>query len=78
MTPSIYEERLTSVRARIAVVRAALEDPTTLSDVSIDGASERFDRRALREELKELEAQEVALENQIAGRSTRVYKVDLR
>ena len=75
---SIYEERLTSVRARIAVVRAALEDASTLSDVSIVGASERFDRRALRDELKELEAQETSLLNQIAGRSTRVYRVDMR
>ena len=59
--PSIREDRLESVRARIAVIRGILADTTYLTEVSIDGISERIDRRALADELRILERQEIQL-----------------
>lgn len=67
------EERLESIRRRIKILREALEDPSLLTEITIDGISERFDRSQAREELKELEVEESRL-----TRSSRLYKVVLK
>lgn len=67
------EERLASVRRRIKILREALEDPTLLTELTIDGVSERFDRAQAREELKELELEESRL-----TRPSRLYQVVLK
>lgn len=67
------EERLASIRRRIKILRDALEDPSLLTEITIDGISERFDRAQAREELKELEIEESRL-----TRSSRLYKVVLK
>lgn len=67
------EERLASIRRRIKILREALEDPSLLTEITIDGISERFDRAQAREELKELEVEESRL-----TRSSRLYKVVLK
>lgn len=67
------EERLASVRRRIKILREALEDPTMLTELTIDGVSERFDRAQAREELKELELEESRL-----TRPSRLYQVVLK
>lgn len=67
------EERLASVRRRIKILRDALEDPTMLTELTIDGVSERFDRAQAREELKELELEESRL-----TRPSRLYQVVLK
>ena len=67
------EERLESIRRRIKILREALEDPSLLTEITIDGISERFDRAQAREELKELEVEESRL-----TRSSRLYKVVLK
>lgn len=68
------DERLASVRRRIATIREALEDPTLITSVSVDGVSETIDRADLRKELKELELEE----QQLTGAVRRVYSVGLR
>lgn len=68
------DERLASVRRRIKAIREALEDPTLLTSVSVDGVSESFDRADLRKELKELEKEEAEL----SGAFQRVFSVGLR
>lgn len=67
------EERLASVRRRIKILREALEDPTLLTELTIDGVSERFDRAQAREELKDLELEESRL-----TRPSRLYQVVLK
>ncbi|MDO5764462.1 MAG: hypothetical protein Q4P84_02010 [Elusimicrobiales bacterium] len=67
------EERLASIRRRIKILREALEDPTLLTELTIDGVSERFDRAQAREELKELELEESRL-----TRPSRLYQVVLK
>ena len=67
------EERLASIRRRIKILREALEDPSLLTEITIDGISERFDRAQAREELKELEIVESRL-----TRGSRLYKVVLK
>ena len=67
------EERLASIRRRIKILREALEDPTLLTELAIDGVSERFDRAQAREELKELELEESRL-----TRPSRLYQVVLK
>lgn len=67
------EERLASVRRRIKILREALEDPTMLTELTIDGVSERFDRAQAREELRELELEESRL-----TRPSRLYQVVLK
>lgn len=67
-------ERLASIRRRIAVIREALEDPTLITNLAIDGVSETFDRAALRAELKELEFEE----RQTTGDFQRVFSVGLK
>lgn len=67
------EERLASIRRRIKILREALEDPSLLTEITIDGISERFDRAQAREELKELEIEELRL-----TRCSRLYKVVLK
>lgn len=73
----IYTERLESVRNRIRILRDALADPSALSEIAIDGVSEKIPRADLVRELKELEAEELSLVQKAAGRSSRVFKVDL-
>lgn len=67
------EERLASIRRRIKILREALEDPSLLTEITIDGISERFDRAQAREELKELEVEESRL-----TRGSRLYRVVLK
>lgn len=67
------EERLESIRRRIKILRDALEDPSLLTEITIDGISERFDRAQAREELKELEIEESRL-----SRGSRLYQVVLK
>lgn len=74
----IYQERLASVRQRIQVVRELLADPSTASSSAIAGVSESVSREALVRELKGLERDEIALMNQLAGVSSRIFKVDLK
>lgn len=64
-------ERLASIQRRIANIRAALEDPSFLTEIQIDGVAETMDRRALREELRELETEEALL----TGTRSRIYGV---
>ena len=54
-------------------IREALEDPSLLTEITIDGISERFDRAQAREELKELEIEESRL-----TRGSRLYQVVLK
>ena len=67
------EERLASIRRRIKILREALEDPSLLTEITIDGISERFDRAQAREELRELEIEESHL-----TRGSRLYQVVLK
>ncbi len=67
------EERLASVRRRIKLLRDALEDPTLLTEITIDGVAERFDRAQARAELRELELEEERL-----TRPSRLYSVVLK
>lgn len=67
------EERLASIRRRIKILREVLEDPSLLTEITIDGISERFDRAQAREELKELEIEESRL-----TRGSRLYQVVLK
>ena len=67
------QEKLESVRRRIKILREALEDPSLLTELTIDGVSERFDRAQAREELKELELEESRL-----TRPSRLYQVVLK
>lgn len=68
------EEKLASVRRRIKMLRDALEDPTMLTSITIDGVSESFDREQARAELKALEEEE----DRLTGRKPRVYGVRFR
>ena len=74
----VLEERLESVRNRIRMLRDVLSDPSALSEIAIDGVSEKTPRAQLVQELKELEAEELSLVQKAAGRSARIFKVDLR
>ncbi len=67
------EEKLASVRRRIKLLRDALEDPTLLTEITIDGVAERFDRAQARAELKELELEEERL-----TRPSRLYSVVMK
>ena len=67
------EEKLQSIRKRIAMLREVLADPTMLTEIQIDGLSEKLDRREVREELKELEAEEARL----TGNASRLYGIRL-
>ena len=78
MNREICQERLASVRARITVLRDALADPSSLSEISIDGVSEKIPRADLVKELTQLEREELTLMNELAGVSSRVFRVDLR
>lgn len=75
---TIYAERLASVRARITVVRGLLADASTASELAIDGVSEKFNRDALRAELKDLEAEELRLLQATTGRSSRLFGIVIR
>lgn len=67
------DERLANVRERIRLIREALADPSTLSEITIDGVTEKFDRTALRAELRELEVEEARL----TGSGGRLYGIRL-
>lgn len=71
-------ERLESVRKRITIVRGILEDASTLSEITVDGVGEKFDRAALRAELRELEAEEDRLTAAAEGRSPRLFRVRIQ
>ena len=71
---STTEERLTSIRKRIANIREILEDPTLLTEITVDGVAERLDRESLRRELRELESEE----DRLTGASRRVYGIKLQ
>lgn len=64
-------KKLESIRRRITLLRAALEDESLLTEVSVDGVSERMDRAQVVAELKDLEAEEARL----TGRSRRLYGI---
>lgn len=64
-------EKLASIRRRIQIIREALEDPSLITEITVDGVSERVDRRTLREELKELEAEE----SRLSGKTSRIYGI---
>lgn len=74
----VLEERLESVRNRIRMLRDVLSDPSALSEIAIDGVSEKIPRAQLVQELKELEAEELSLMMKASGRPSRIFKVDLR
>ena len=64
-------ERLASIRRRIVNIRTALEDPSFLTEITIDGVAEKMNRRDLIAELKDLENQEALL----TGTRSRIYGV---
>lgn len=66
--------KLASVQKRISIIRAALEDPSLVTDITIDGVAEKVDRKALREELRELEYEEGLL----TGSRSRLYGVSFQ
>ena len=66
------QEKLASIRKRIKVIRDALEDPSLITELTIDGVSEKVNRSELRAELRELEAEEAAITGN--GRA-RIYGV---
>lgn len=74
----VLEERLESVRNRIRMLRDVLSDSSALSEIAIDGVSEKIPRAQLVQELKELEAEELSLMMKASGRPSRIFKVDLR
>lgn len=74
----VLEERLESVRNRIRMLRDVLSDPSALSEIAIDGVSEKIPRAQLVQELKELETEELSLMMKASGRPSRIFKVDLR
>lgn len=66
------QEKLASIRKRIKVIRDALEDPSLITELTIDGVAEKVNRAELRAELRELEAEEDAITG--SGRA-RIYGV---
>lgn len=64
-------EKLASIRRRIINIRTALEDPSFLTEITIDGVAEKMNRRDLIAELKDLENQEALL----TGTRSRIYGV---
>lgn len=71
-------DRLESVKRRIKLLRDALEDESTLSEISIDGVTEKFDRASMRAELRELEEEEARLEALASGRNPRLFGIYFR
>lgn len=66
--------KLASVQKRISIIRAALEDPSLVTEITIDGVAEKVDRKVLREELRELEYEEGLL----TGSRSRLYGVSFQ
>ena len=66
-------EKLESIRRRIAIIRQALESPDLITTIEIDGIAEKFDRKQLNEELRNLEWQEAVL----SGKSRRAKTIDM-
>ena len=71
-------EKLANTRQRIASIRETLANPTFFSEITIDGVSEKIDRKALREELAELEAEEQRLLDQINGVNPKLFGIQMR
>lgn len=66
--------KLASIQKRISIIRAALEDPSLVTEITIDGVAEKVDRKVLREELRELEYEEGLL----TGSRSRLYGVSFQ
>ena len=73
MATNAKEEKLASVRARIKMLREVLSDPSLMTEIAIDGLSEKVNRADLRAELKELEEEEARL----SGSTSRLYGIKL-
>lgn len=71
-------EKLANTRQRIALIRETLANPTFFTEISIDGVSEKIDRKALQEELVALEAEEQKLIDQINGVNPKLFGVQFR
>lgn len=65
--------KLESIRRRIAIIRQALESPDLITTIEIDGITEKVDRKQLNEELRDLEWQEAVL----SGKSRRAKTIDM-
>ena len=74
MSDTEKSARIASVMTRIVNLRAALEDPSLLTEISIDGIAERLDRAQARAELRELETEY----DRLTGRTSRIYGIDLQ
>lgn len=72
------QEKLENTQTRIRVIRETLADTSYLSDITIDGVSEKIDRKALREELKELEEEEMKLQNALNGVNSKLFGIQMR
>ena len=72
------QEKLENCQTRIRVIRETLADTSYLSDITIDGVSEKIDRKALREELKELEEEEAKLRNALNGVNSKLFGIQMR
>lgn len=72
------QEKLENTQTRIRVIRETLADTSYLSDITIDGVSEKIDRKALREELKELEEEEAKLQNALNGVNPKLLGIQMR
>ena len=72
------QEKLENCQTRIRVIRETLADTSYLSDITIDGVSEKIDRKALREELKELEEEEAKLQNALNGVNSKLFGIQMR
>lgn len=53
------------------MLRDVLSEPSALSEIAIDGVSEKIPRVQLVQELKELEAEELSLMMKASGRPSR-------
>lgn len=74
MSTSTRQQRLQSVRSRIAIIRSVLEDANAITNVSVSGVSETVDRVSLRSELRDLEREEEFL----SGHTRICRTVDMR
>lgn len=71
-------EKLANVRERITIIRETLANPTFFTDLTIDGVSEKIDRKQLIEELQGLEAEEARLLDEINGVNPRLLGIQMR
>lgn len=66
-------DRIASIRRRIANIRAILESPDFMIETSAGGISERIDRNALNSELRDLEFEE----SNLTGSNQRFTSINL-